>query len=91
MINSIRNNVDTQLKLEAWLHINDPSMSIEEAVRRAEAAGNTVLEVDRENRKLKALETHMPVTEDVWVCEHCGAYSRNKAKIDEHELTCKES
>lgn len=36
----------TRIELEAWLTIEDPAMTVEEAIAVLEGLGNTILQVD---------------------------------------------
>lgn len=47
----------TRLRMEAWMTPNDPNMSMDDAVAELVAAGNQIVAVDHENRRIKVADT----------------------------------
>lgn len=88
MIKELRTNVDATIQAQAVMKIANPSLSVDDAVSQLEMLGNTILYVDKEKREIKVLDTTEYLTEEVWVCEKCYAYSRDENKIIEHEVNC---
>lgn len=39
----------------AWMNVENPDMTMEEAVKKLKKLGNKVLEVDEENRRVKVM------------------------------------
>lgn len=40
---------------EAWMNIENPDLSVEDAVKKLKDLGNEIIEVDHENRRIKVL------------------------------------
>lgn len=39
----------------AWMNIENPDLSVEDAVKKLKALGNDILEVDEANRRIKVM------------------------------------
>lgn len=47
-------NIKTKLELEAWAKLENPNVTIEEAVKKLKSiAGNRIIEIDEKNRMIK--------------------------------------
>lgn len=46
----------SQVDLVAWMNIDNPDMSIEDAVKELESIGNKILEIDKKNRRIKVAQ-----------------------------------
>lgn len=66
------------------MNIANPSLSVSEAVEKLKALGNEVIEVDKKNRRVKVLQLDSH-DDERWVCDFCGAYSRDYGVIAKHE------
>lgn len=42
-------------KWEAWMTLENPDMSMEDAVKKLKSLGNKIIEVDKENRRIKVM------------------------------------
>lgn len=40
---------------EAWMNIDNPDLSVDEAVKKLKDLGNNILEIDRKNRRVKVM------------------------------------
>lgn len=40
---------------EAWMNIENPDLSVDEAVKKLKDLGNNILEIDRKNRRVKVM------------------------------------
>lgn len=45
-----------EIKMVAWMQIEDDSVSVDEAVEQLKDMGNRVLEVDTDNRRIKVAD-----------------------------------
>jgi len=68
------------------MHIDNPDLSIEEAVNILGSQGNEILKV--EGRNITVLNTKTHPTEAVWVCDYCPTYSKSREKVELHEKEC---
>lgn len=66
----------------------ETDISMDEAQSKLEALGNEIIERDDEARTFKVLDTVTHPTEEVWVCDHCGAYSKSEEVTRQHEENC---
>lgn len=89
MIKTYRTNVDTCIEAKAVMRLENPDLTMDEAIAKLEALGNQIIERDDENRSVTVLDTKQFMTEVVYECEKgCGAYSRHEQKIIDHEKEC---
>lgn len=40
---------------EAWMNIDNPDLSVDEAVKKLKDLGNNILKIDRKNRRIKVM------------------------------------
>lgn len=83
-------NVQHRTNLNCTLHATgmvklETDISMDEAQAKLESLGNEIIERDDEARTFKVLDTVTHPTEEVWVCDYCGAYSSSEQVILEHE------
>lgn len=67
---------------EVWANLENPDLTMEQAVAKLEALGNEVVEVDEKNRRIKLRHVE---NDERWVCDYCGAYSIDYEVIAKHE------
>lgn len=48
--------VAAAVRAEAWLTLDDPTMTMDQAVAELTALGNTILEVDEAGRRVKCMD-----------------------------------
>lgn len=72
-----------QVAMRAWASIDNPDLSVDEAVERLRELGNTIYRVDYENRRVQ-IGQHQPEG-TLFGCAHCGAYSRSLDTIEAHQ------
>ncbi|WP_373092349.1 hypothetical protein [Zhongshania sp.] len=83
MIKDVRYNLNCKIAATAVMTLENPDIDIDEAVERLKAAGNEIISVD--GRKVTVLNTETHPSEEVWACEHCGAYSTDYDTVLRHE------
>jgi hypothetical protein len=86
MKKDFRTNLDITLSSEAVMRIENPDMTVEQAIEILKNLGHQILSVN--DRDIKVLEKKEPLEEEVYVCEKCGAYSKNAEKVLKHESAC---
>lgn len=47
------------IRAEGWLTIEDPDMSMEDAIQLLHSLGNVILELDPEHRRIKVLDIYI--------------------------------
>jgi hypothetical protein len=85
-----RTNTDVKIEGVADLFLENPSMTMEEAIKNIKSLGNQIIEVDEKQKRIRILDTNLYLEEEVWVCDYCKAYSRSREKIEKHEAICLE-
>lgn len=48
--------VPTEIRMYAWMQLEKPEMTIEEAVAELKELGNEILEIDEKNRRIKVAD-----------------------------------
>lgn len=77
------------LEMEAWLNLADPNKTMEEAIKEQAVLGNTILEVDYENKRIKVAYSKQNMFELAWVCDKCHRMaSKSHEVIIAHENEC---
>lgn len=90
MLKKLRTNIDFKVEMTNVFRIENPDISMDEAEQQLISLGNTIFERDDKARTFKVADTEQYLEEEVWVCDYCSAYSKNKEKIIEHEKICKD-
>lgn len=92
-----RTGTAARIRAQAWGTIPE-DRDFDAALERIRAAGNTVLQVDREARRVQLLDVtetapvnEAPILVDLYCCDHCNKAYRTEAEALEHEATCEES
>lgn len=82
-------NLDITIDGDAWLNLENPDMTMEQALEEVKAMGNTVYAIDYEKRRFKVADVPpTPATIDVWFCDYCPTYSKYREKVEDHEKVC---
>ena len=69
------------------MDIANPALSVESAVEKLRALGNEILDVDYAGRRIKVMRVDSN-EEEVWSCDYCGSFSKDRCKVEEHEKVC---
>lgn len=48
--------IATALRAEGWLSLEDPEMTMEQAIAELTALGNTIIEIDEAGRRVKVMD-----------------------------------
>lgn len=55
-------SVGAALTIDAWAELSDPDMTVEQAVAELSAAGNQIIEVDYDGRRVKVAHSVTPIS-----------------------------
>lgn len=83
-----RANVGVTIETKAVLRLENNAISFAEAVELLRAKGNDIIETDEKARTITVADSVDHPVDEVWVCDHCGAYSKSEAITLAHEAKC---